>query len=528
MTKLKLAIKAGHRQGRFALLRIPALVGLFVTASISGLWAQTADPCQKLATLTLPDTSITQAAPVEAGAFPAPAGGEQAGAAREAYKKLPAFCRVAATVRPTSDSEIKMEVWLPISGWNGKLQVVGNGGWSGSISYPAMARALAAGYATASTNTGHDGGRASFVPGHPEKFVDFAWRAVHLTTVQSKAVVKSYYGNPAHYSYWNGCSTGGRQGLKEAQRFPDDFDGLIVGDPVNNWVHQKAADVAMYQLTHVKPESFIPLSKYPMIHKAVMDQCDAMDGVVDGVLENPRLCHWEPASIQCKGEDGPNCLTAPQVTALTKLYAPTRIPKTGEIIFPGMERGTELAMGVLIGNEPHLTATDLFTYVVFNDPNWDQMTFNLDTDVALADKIDAVVSVSATNPDLGPLFEHNGKVILYHGFSDQMVMPGNSIDYYNSVVEKLGGLSKTTNAIRLFMVPGMGHCAGGEGPNQFDMVTALDQWVEKGKAPERIVASRITDGKVTRTRPLCVYPQVAKYKGSGSTDDEANFVCRAQ
>jgi len=391
-----------------------------------------------------------------------------------------------------------------------------------------MARALSAGYATASTNTGHDGGRASFVPGHPEKFIDFAWRAVHLTAVQSKAVVKSYYGNPARYAYWNGCSTGGRQGLKEAQRFPDDFDGLVVGDPVNNWVHQKAADVAIYQLTHKTPESFIPLSKYPMIHKAVMEQCDAMDGVVDGVLENPRLCHWEPASIQCKGEDSPNCLTAPQVTALTKLYAPTRIPKTGEILFPGMERGTELAMAGLIGNEPHLTATDLFTYVVFDDPNWDQMTLNLDTDVALADKIDAVVSVSATNPDLRPLFAHNGKVILYHGFSDQLVMPGNSIDYYNSVVEQSGGFDKTTNAIRLFMVPGMGHCSGGEGPNQFDMVTALDQWVEKGKAPERIVASRVTDGKVTRTRPLCVFPQVAKYKGTGSTDDEANFVCQAQ
>jgi feruloyl esterase len=526
---MKSAMKAGlNRQRKYALLRSPLLAGFIATTSLSGLWAQTAESCQKLAGLALPDTTVTLAAAIDAGAFPAPAGGGQAAAAREAYKKLPGFCRVAATIRPTSDSEIKMEVWLPISDWNGKLQVVGNGGWSGSISYPAMARALASGYATASTNTGHDGERASFVPGHPEKFVDFAWRAVHLTTIQSKAVVAAYYGNPARYSYWNGCSTGGRQGLKEAQRFPDDFDGLIIGDPVNNWVHQKAADVAMYQLTHRTPESFIPLSKYPMIHKAVMDQCDAMDGVVDGVLENPRLCHWDPVSILCKGEDGPNCLTAPQVTALTKLYAPTRIPKTGEILFPGMERGTELAMGGLIGNEPHLTATDLFTYVVFNNPNWDQMTLNLDTDVALADKIDAVVSVSATNPDLKPLFAHNGKMIMYHGFSDQLVMPGNSINYYNSVVEKSGGLDKTTNSIRLFMVPGMGHCAGGEGPNQFDMVTALDQWVEKGKAPERIIASRITDGKVTRTRPLCPYPQVAKYKGTGSTDDEANFVCQAQ
>ena len=506
-------------------LRTPILLGFLFAASLSQLWAQSAGSCPQLASLALPDTSVTSAAAVDAGAFNV-AGGRANTA--EVYKKLPSFCRVAAIIKPTSDSEIKMEVWLPAAGWNGKLQVVGNGGWSGSISYPALAKALASGYATASTNTGHDGDRASFAPGHPEKLTDFAWRAVHLTTVQSKAIVAAYYGNQARYSYWNGCSSGGKQGLKEAQKFPNDFDGLVTGAPANNWVHQKAADVAMFQATHKTPESFIPPSKYPMIHKAVLDACDALDGVVDGVLENPLRCHFDPATIQCKGADGPTCLTAPQVTALRTVYEPTKHPRTGAFIFPGMARGTELAMGTLVGNEPHLTATDLFTFVVFNNPNWDQMTLNLDTDVALAEKIDAQFSMAATDPNLKPLFAHNGKLLMYHGFSDQNIMSENSINYYNSVVETVGGLDKTKDSIRLFMVPGMGHCGGGEGPNDFDMMTALDQWVEKGKTPSRIIASRITNGVVTRTRPLCPYPQVAKYKGTGSTDDEANFVCQAQ
>lgn len=518
-------------EGRYLLLkrtRKCALGSFLFASSLSTLWAQAPDACQKLIALTLPDTTVTSAAVVDAGTFSPPPGSASPARRRDAFKRLPSFCRVAATIKPTSDSDIKMEIWLPTTGWNGKLEVVGNGGWSGSISYLALARAIATGYATASTNTGHDGGRASFAPGHPEKLIDFAWRAVHLTTVESKVIVTKYYGSPAKYSYWNGCSSGGKQGLKEAQKFPDDFDGLVVGAPANNWIHQKAADIAMFQATHKTPESFIPPSKYPMIHKAVLDACDALDGVVDGVLENPMKCHFDPASIQCKGADEPTCLTAPQVKALQTVYSPTRNPRTGAFIFPGMERGTELRMGAMIGNKPHLTATDLFTYVVFNNPNWDQMTLNLDTDVARAEKVDSKFNMAATDPNLKPLFAHNGKLLMYHGFSDQLIMPENSINYYKSVVETVGGIDKSKESIRLFMVPGMGHCSGGEGPNNFDMVTALDEWVERGKAPERIIASRITDGKVARTRPLCPYPQQAEYKGTGNTDEEANFVCSAE
>ena len=431
---------------------------------------------------------------------------------------------MAATIRPTSDSEIKMEVWLPIQGWNGRLQVVGNGGWAGNISYPAMARALAGGYATASTNTGHDGDRADFVPGHPEKLVDFAWRAMHLTTVQSKSIVKTFYGNAARFAYYNGCSSGGKQGLKEAQKFPEDFDGIIAGSSANNWNRQKASFVYKFEQMHKTPESFVPKEKYEMLHNAVLKACDALDGVVDGVIENPLACHFDPTVLLCKGADGPACLTAPQVAAMKTMYAPTRTSK-GEYVFPGMAPGTELELGTFAGAEPRLTQTDLFTYVVYNDPKWDLMTFDLDNGLALAEKVDSTVGVAAVDPDLKPFLSHNGKLLLYHGFSDPNIMPENTMNYYKSAVAASGGEEKTKDSLRLFMVPGMGHCGGGMGPNEFDMMAPLTEWVEKGKTPDRVIASRVTNGVVTRTRPLCAYPKVAKYKGTGSTDDAANFAC---
>ena len=504
------------------------IISAIVSASLLPVaLAEGPTACQDMASLALPNASITTTLVVEAGAFSAPSETGGAARARDVFKKLPTFCRIAATIKPTSDSEIKMEVWLPASGWNGRLQVVGNGGWAGSISYPAMARALVGGYATASTNTGHDGDRADFAPGHPEKLIDFAGRAMHLTTVQSREIVKTFYGDPAKYAYYNGCSSGGKQGLKEAQKYPDDFDGIIAGSSANNWNRQKAAFVYKYQQMHKTPESFVPKEKYEMLHNAVLKACDALDGVVDGVIENPLACHFDPAVLLCKGEDGPACLTAPQVAAMKTMYAPTRTSK-GEYVFPGMAFGTELELGTFAGVEPRTTQTDLFTYVVYNDPKWDLMTFDLDKGLALAEKVDSTVGVAATDPNLKPLLAHNGKLLLYHGFSDPNIMPENTMNYYKSAVAASGGEETTKDAIRLFMVPGMGHCGGGLGPNEFDMMAPLTEWVEKGRTPDRIIASRITNGVVTRTRPLCAYPKVAKYKGTGSTDNAANFVCGTQ
>jgi len=488
------------------------------------LWSALAAPafaasCESLASLALPDAKSTMAQLVPAGEF-TPAAGLR-GNAPNPYQSLPEFCRVTATLTPTSDSDIRVEVWLPASGWNRKLEVVGNGGWAGVISYSALAEAVKAGYAGASTDTGHVGGSGSFALGHPEKLIDFGWRSEHEMTVKAKAIVQAFYGGVPRRSYWNGCSTGGRQGLKEAQKFPADFDGIIAGAPAN-----RTAMALWIAFAVLKDQaSFIPSSKYPPLHQAVLDACDARDELKDGLIENPARCSFDPQVLLCKGPDGPACLTAGQVEAARKIYAAATNPRTGQELFPSLAPGSELGWGVLGGGpEPYANILDQFRFVVFKDPAWDWRTFNFDSDIARSEQPENVV-MNATDPNLKPFFAHDGKLLIYHGWSDPNVSPFNTIKYYKSVLDTMGGASKTAENIRLFMAPGMGHCGGGEGPNAFDKVGALDQWVEQGKAPDRLIASHSTGGRVDRTRPLCPYPQVAKYKGSGSIDEAANFVC---
>jgi feruloyl esterase len=492
---------------------------VFVAAPAAGA------PCESLASLQLPDTTITTAQTVAAGAFSLPAApaGKGKGKAADSYRDLPAFCRVAATLRPTSDSDIKIEVWLPEANWNRKYQAVGNGGWAGVISYPAMAQALRRGYATSSTDTGHTGGSGSFVLGHPEKLIDYGWRSEHEMTLKAKAIVDAFYGSGPRFSYWNGCSTGGRQGLQEAQRFPNDFDGIIAGAAANRTLLAMWIGFAALK----DPASFIPPEKYPMIHQAVLNACDARDGVKDGLIEDPTRCKFDPKVLLCKGADGPSCLTTAQVEAARKILSSPPHPTRGGDLFPPLVPGTELGWGVQAGG-PELTGNmlDHYRYVVFKDPNWDWRTFRFDVDVPRVEAEENNI-MNATNPNLRPYFSRNGKLLMYHGWSDTNVPGLSSVRYYKNVVDTLGGPKNTANSIRLFMAPGMGHCGGGEGPNQFDLVSALEEWVEGGKAPDRIIASRTVEGKVVRTRPLCPYPQVAKYKGSGSVDDAANFTCSA-
>jgi feruloyl esterase len=482
--------------------------------------------CESLSSLALPETSVTSAQLVAAGEFAPPGRGVAEAPGRAvAFKDLPAFCRVAATLKPSSDSDIKIEVWLPASRWNGKFQAVGNGGWAGVISYPEMAQALARGYATSSTDTGHVGGRGTFALEHPEKVTDFGYRSEHEMTVKAKAVIQAFYGEAPKLSYWNGCSTCGRQGIKEAQRFPNDYDAIIAGAAANPRTHLATWQIWLGQSVLKDPASFIPAAKYAVIHKAALEACDAVDGLKDGLIADPPRCRFDPKVVECKESEGPACLTAPQVEAARKMYQSPRNPRTNEDVYFGVEPGSELGWGMLItGPEPFAAATDHFRYVVFKDPKWDWRTLNFDSDVALADKIDDE-TINATDPNLKPFLAHGGKLLLYHGWSDPGVPPKATLNYYKRVVDTLGGEAKTSDSIRLFMAPGMGHCGGGEGPNTFDMVTPLEQWREKGKAPERIIASHSTAGKVDRTRPLCPYPQIAKYNGTGSPDDAASFAC---
>jgi feruloyl esterase len=482
--------------------------------------ALAAVPCETLSNLTLPNTTITTAQVVAAGQFVAPAApgrGGRGGRGGNAYASLPAFCRVAATLKPSSDSDIKIEVWMPATGWNNKLLAVGNGGWAGSISYNAMAAPLAAGYAVTSTDTGHAGGAATFVVGHPEKVIDFAYRAVHEMTVAAKAITSEFYGGGPRLSYFQGCSTGGRQALTSAQRYPLDFDGIIAGASAVNASRLHATQIWVAQQAHRDDASLIPQNKYTALHDAALQACDALDGVKDRVIENPRQCKFDPAVLLCKAEDSPACLTAAQVETARRVYK-------GPGLFPGLEYGSEGGWNGTLAN-PVGIAYDQYRYFVFNNPEWDYRTFNIERDVPLFDKAIGM-TMNSSDANLRPFFDHGGKLLMYHGWADPGIPAGNSVEYYTEVVKRVGADIRPSDFVRLFMLPGVGHCGGGDGPSTFDALGTLDRWRDRGTPPDSITASHSTNGVVDRTRPLCPYPQVARYKGTGDTNVAANFECR--
>lgn len=503
---------------------------LLVLFLLSELQAAT---CESLERLSLPNTSITLAQTVAAGAFTSPDAGRPGAPPTADFKQLPAFCRVTATLRPSTDSDIKIEVWLPLANWNGKFQGVGNGGLAGFIIFSSgrggiergLSEALMRGYATASTDTGHTGGTAVSFLGHPEKLVDFAYRAPHEMTVTAKAIVRAFYEAPPKLSYWNSCSTGGRQGLVEAQRFPDDYDGIIAGAPAISQTRLVTWSTHVGHTALKEPQYMIPTSKYPMIHRAVMTACDAVDGLADGLIADPRSCRFDLKTIECKGGDSASCLTTAQVETAQTLTNPLRHPKTGETIYPGLAWGTELGWALRIGGPtPQFFGPEYFKYVFYRDPNWDWRTFDLEAAVAIADRADFRM-LNPTDPDLKRFQQRRGKLLLYHGWSDPNFSAQFTIDYYERVRAVVGS-KRIGEWARLFLAPGMGHCGGGAGPNAFDPIAALEQWVEHGRAPGSIIATHTTNGKVDRTRPLCPYPQVAKYNGTGNIDEARSFTCR--
>jgi feruloyl esterase len=514
--------------------------------------------CQKLKELQLPKVEITSATLVQAGSFassvPTVAG--------RATVVLAAHCEVKAVAHPTSDSEIGIEIWLPTENWNGKYEQLGNGGWAGAIHEAPLAGALRRGFAAAATDDGHQGGvtddghgtrTAEFAIGHPEKFIDYGYRALSETRVTALAAIKAFFGHDAVRSYFFGCSDGGREALMVAQRFPEDFDGILAGDPGNDWSHWSAGLLWNEQAQLANSPSAIPVTKRALIQNTVIAACDTIDGVKDGLISDPRSCHFDPAMLTCKGTDAPDCLTAPQVTALKKIYDGPKNPQTGEQIYPGYPPGIENAPGSNIitpSRQGVFTFGDTyFGQALFEQKNWDFRTMDFDKDIAFSDRKGSPV-VDAINPDLRSFRDHGGKLIQYHGWSDAIIPPGGSIVYYENVKAFMSKYpdprSDSSNPVdtfyRLFMIPGMGHCYGGAGPTsiapidsvdaidpEHDLMLSLDEWVDKGFAPEMVIGSGKVPNDPTKTmsRPICPYPQVARYKGTGDINDAASFECAA-
>src|SRR5262245_35426080 len=364
------------------------IIGIVAVLALSGsgapvrMMAAATIACETLGQVKLTSGTITAAQPVEAGAFapPTPANA----AATAAFASLPAFCRVTARLTPTPDSDIRVEVWLPVSGWNRKLQAVGNGGLGGTIPYPALAAAVRAGYAAVGTDTGHVGGNADFVAGHPEKLVDFAYRAIHEMTITAKILVAAHYDARPARAYFNSCSTGGRQALIEAQRFPDDFDGIVAGDPSWDQMRLYAARVWLNTYVNRTPEAVIPRGKYPMMHNAVLDKCDALDGVKDGVIEDPAKCAFDWSTLTCSGADRADCLTKDQVETASAMTRPIRDPKSGSVLHPGRYYpGSELGWGGVAGPSPSGESHEGMRKIVFT-PAWDYHSINVPADVERA------------------------------------------------------------------------------------------------------------------------------------------------
>src|SRR5262245_18743779 len=495
------------RRGRRVLSACGVAVG--ATAFALSIRALAGTSCESLVAHHLDAATVTNAETVPADAAP--------------FYIPRAFCRVRITMTPTRESDIKAEVWLPASEWNGKFQAVGNGDAAGVVSYDEMAAALVRGFATSSTDTGHVGNSMAFALGHREKYIDFGYRATHEMTVQAKAVIATFYGEAPSQSYWNGCSQGGRQGITEAARYPSDFDGVIAGAPALQYMQLHAERLALNRFVHRSDDSYIPPEKYAVIHRAALDACDARDGVNDGLIGDPTRCRFDPGVLECQGDDGPSCLTAAQVETARGLYAPLRDPASGnDVSAPLLLPGSELGWARLAGPEPLWNAVEPFKYVVFNDPAWDWHAFRLASDMRRALDADAGV-INFTDANLGAFFVRGGKLLMYHGWSDPQVPALGSVAYFNEVLKATGPASKG-RSIQLYMLPGVNHCSGGDGPDRFDAVDALDKWFDTGRAPSRIVASGA--GKAAaRTRPLCPYPARPSYIGKGAIDRAENFRC---
>ncbi|HTL02148.1 MAG TPA: tannase/feruloyl esterase family alpha/beta hydrolase [Vicinamibacterales bacterium] len=502
-------------QVRRAALGVASAALCFSLSSVRPELGAAGPTCGDIATLRIPGITVTTADDVPAGA---PLPGLRSTSAT-------AICRVAALATPTTDSRIAIELWVPTAdAWNGKLLGTANGGFSGAIPYAAMAAGVGRGYATVGTDTGHTGDQMEFGDGHPEKIADWAYRSVHVMTDFAKLALRDYRGRFPEHAYFEGCSTGGQQALSEAQRFPRDYDGIVAGDPGHNRVRLILGFLWSWNAVHGEDGSLIlPPAKLPVLTRAAIAACDANDGLKDGLIGDARACRFDPSALLCPGADDGSCLTAAQVDAVKKVYEGARNTRTGEQIFQGWARGSEQGWGSYIVNPREPVRIDFFRYFAFHDPHWNARTFDWDRDVAFVD--DQVPFLSATSRDLSAFRQNRGKLIMYTGWADPVVPPQDTVDYYEGVVKAMGGLQATQQFFRFFPVPAMGHCMGGPGPNSFDALGALERWSERGVAPEQLLASHSANGIVDQTRPVCAFPKVARYRGTGDIRAAANFSC---
>jgi Tannase and feruloyl esterase len=497
--------------------------------------------CESLAALRLPETTISRAEVVTSGSFTRPP--------EKPIEGLPPFCRVAGVIRPSADSHVEFEVWMPATGWNRKFQGVGNGGFAGSISYDGLGHAVTHGYAAASTDTGHKGGGtdATWALGHPEKIVDFGHRAVHEMTVKARAVIEAFYGETPRRSYFASCSNGGRQALMEAQRYPADYDGIIAAAPAAAWTTHMAGFVWNAQAM-ADPAAHIPPAKLAAIERAVIAACDARDGVPDGVLARPTQCGFDPRTLVCKGADSADCLTALQAEALARIYAGPR-GRDGKPIARGFPPGGETGPGGwalwITGESPGRSlqaafASQFGAHMVFDRADWDLRTFDFERDVKVVEEKMAKV-LNATDPDLDAFRRRGGKLILFHGWNDAALAAEATIDYVEAVRARMGP-DAADSFVRLYMVPGLHHCFGGPGAFycggltvplgdvEHDLSAAVERWVEEGVAPGTVIASKPRQpfnpaAGASEVRPLCPHPQTAVFKGAGRPDDPSAYAC---
>jgi feruloyl esterase len=459
------------------------------------------------------------------------------------------FCRVIGVVTPTSDSHIGFEVWLPpATAWNGDFRGEGSGGSAGAISPGAMRDALLSGYATMSTDNGHLNdatGSQMWAFRHPEKRIDWAWRALHLSTIAAKVVVREFFGKASRKNYFISCSAGSHHAIMEATRFPNDYDGMVGGAAPWKWTGLMFGHT-WNSVPSLKNPSAVTRESVTILNRGMVAACDTLDGVTDGIIADPRRCTVDPVQFQCGEGKKTECLTPVQVEAARHIYAGAT-KSDGTRLMPGQVRGTELGwVDLMSGATPGGSSWEFWKMSVFDDPNFDnaQFDFDKDADRALATKIGnaTLPEVYDQSTDLTAFKARGGKFIFFQGWADSTITPLMDLDFYTRIVAKYGQ-TETDKFLRFFPLAGMGHCGGGVGFSHIggatgapikddpdhDLVKALDAWVKKDKAPSVFMGAHINEKmEITTTRPICRYPLEAQYVGHGDTKDGANFVCRPQ